>query len=728
MALDNTKYDIYLNGVGYRLGSYQKSELEPFAPRFGGGEQSETDLDLFKGKSIKSFDDGMLQRRWDLDTMAYSIEGMYPKYGDGVLYPTPHPEELAYATKANYEFYGTREYLFRFRRTFNTPTNSASYSLDGVNWTSVSLGATGFGAAPAVTDACVRDNKLYIATGSTSKFYIDLDTPGTMVVLGLSHGMTKVVTFRDLVYYTGTAGQNNGALYQRTATGSAFNKIGVAGDEYNAIDKLVVFNHRIMIAKPDGLFAYDGVAITAVIDYSKNIHNDNFKFMSVLNGWLYYFMPDGMYRFNGVTIEKLYDIADIGFPVDAVVGGDRYWILHKHDGAEYNRYEKSMGFDLADTEFNGRISCFNGRGLYLYSRLSVASFDKASNEIDFEGQGQPYKLSWWIPTVSVDGGGTPIPDLTGRLFISRLYTHNGANLVLSTGDDGTLLNGFSGLNSAQIVSSIFDADLPFIEKYLESIEIVFDGTDTDVDDGTAFVVEYRTSGFDGGTGWLTYGTIYANQFKRSSGWINDVDVSFKQCQFRVYPLNTVPDTLGIKKIVMRYALNPELKFEWNLTLLAFGGDNPNEPLILADGTEGTDSVRTLRGNIYASRESDDPVELVDLDPSTLSTAIVDTGEITEIVVTDGSLYTQSGIVQIDDEKFIYYSKSGNTLYLKPGANITPPTVRGLLGSTAAAHTAGKKVYLIHRVFIRRIINERINIDGSLQSVNPSTINIQIQEA
>lgn len=725
MALDNTKYDIYLNGVGYRVGAYQKSELEPFAPRFGGGDQKETDLDLFKGKSVKSFDDGMLQRFWDLDTMAHSIEGMYPKFGDGVLYPAPHPQSVSYTTKAIYKFVATRQYLFRFKRTFNTPANSVSYSEDGVTWTSVSLGSTGFAAAPQVVDAVVRDNKLIISTNSSSKFYILLTAPGTMVTMTLTHGMNKLVVFRNLLYFTGLGSADAGALFQRAADDLSIKKIDAVGDEYNNIHQMIVFNHRIMIAKPDGLFAYDGVQVTAVIDYSKNVNTNNFRFLAVLSGWLYYFMPDGMYRFNGVTIEKLYDIADVGFPIDAVAGGDRYWVLHKHDGDDYNRYEKSLGFDLTSDEFSGRVSCFNGRGLFLYSRLTATPVSKLSTEPDFAGQSQPMGLCWWKPSVSYVGG-SPI-DAAARLFVSTLYEPNGNNYILFTDDDGTRLNGFSAIDSAQVVTSIFDADLPFIEKYLESIELVFDGEDTNADEGTAFAVEYRISDFDTGGGWQSYGTVYANDFKRESGWINNVDVAFKQCQVRVYPVTTIPATLGLKKIVLRYALNPELKFEWNLTLLAFGGDNPNEPLLLADGTEGTDSVRTLRGNVYAARESDDPVELVDLDPSTLSTAIDSSTNITGVVVGDASLYPRSGIIQIDDEKFIYYSKTGNTLNLVPSANITP-TTRALLGSSAASHSIGVKVYLIHRVFVRRIINERINLDNDEQLSHPSQITIQLQEA
>jgi len=428
-----------------------------------------------------------------------------------------------------------------------------------------------------------------------------------------------------------------------------------------------------------------------------------------------------MYRFNGATIEKLYDIADIGYTRDARTGGDRYWILHAHDGSDYSRYEKSMGFDVTAGQFTGRISCFNGRGLYLYSRLSAAPFDKGSEESDFQGQGMPYKICWWRD--NEPGTQTHNSDL----YISRLYQKNGDNLKLSTNDDGTELNGFSGSSSAQIVTSIFDADLPFITKYLESVELVFDGTDATAAPGTKFIVEYRTTGFYTSSGWTTFGSILAGEFKRQSGWLDGVNVPFQQCQIRIYPDTTLPDKLGVKKIVLRYALNPQLKFEWNISLLPFG-DGVHEPLMLADGTESTDSVRTLRGNVYASRESSTPVELVDLDPSTLVGSLNNSTNYTTLSVADGSLYPQRGIVQIDDEKFIYYSKSGNTLNLKPGANITPASTRGRLGTAAAAHSEGAKVYLIHRVFVRRIVNERIVLQDRQESVHPSTITVQLQEA
>jgi hypothetical protein len=42
----------------------------------------------------------------------------------------------------------------------------------------------------------------------------------------------------------------------------------------------------------------------------------------VLKGYLYYFMPDGYYRFNGSLIEKLYDVSEVGFPIEYATDRD----------------------------------------------------------------------------------------------------------------------------------------------------------------------------------------------------------------------------------------------------------------------------------------------------------------------------------------------------------------------------------------------------------------------
>ena len=87
MSFDNTKYDVELNSVPYRIRGYQKSELSTFIPRFGAGNQNESQFDLLRARTVKGFEGGILQRYFNEENSIFGSEHLYPIFDDGTLYP-----------------------------------------------------------------------------------------------------------------------------------------------------------------------------------------------------------------------------------------------------------------------------------------------------------------------------------------------------------------------------------------------------------------------------------------------------------------------------------------------------------------------------------------------------------------------------------------------------------------------------------------------------------------
>ncbi|HYH01804.1 MAG TPA: hypothetical protein VEC37_01775, partial [Bacillota bacterium] len=128
MSFDNTKHDIELNGVGYRVKGYQRQEQSIFIPRFGVGDQRETEFDLLRSKTVDGFEGGMLQRFFEDNKSVFGAEHLFPVYDDGVLYPvnslTRASGLLGSSKAALFAYCANKDYLFFAYQTFNMPTTS----------------------------------------------------------------------------------------------------------------------------------------------------------------------------------------------------------------------------------------------------------------------------------------------------------------------------------------------------------------------------------------------------------------------------------------------------------------------------------------------------------------------------------------------------------------------------------------------------------------------------
>lgn len=708
MAFDNTKYDIELNSVPYRISGYQRSEVTPFIPRLSSGDQAESDFDLLRTKTLKGFDGGILQRYWQDDTSVFATEGLYPVYEDGTLYPVNAPATGTWRTVASglLAKAQTKDYLFVATVTLSAPTQQIK-RVDRTGATvNLTLPANLTNNVNNITDMVIWRNQLWICATSISSgytsgsmYYMDL---GSTTVIDITAGagfFYKMVTWQDQLYGTNSGLTANTAFYRYTGdtTTKNFALLGSTPGQYASWNaEVFVYNNRVLLARNDGLYSYDGIKLDIIESQFDNVDDNNYRFCTELRGYLYYWLPDGMYRFNGSMIEKLYDVSEGGYPRDMCRGKNRIWIIYNNSNvlSGSSRYDKSMGYDNSSSNnVDGRIAVYNGRAMYTYARTS--SWVKNPATEDFTGQGAVDQVFWF----------------NDILYVYNSYDKNGQEIYTIDTNERAL----TGSKAWRIVTSIYDGGFPMIDKTVENLEASFDGN-VSADD--TINIEYRIGGFDGSTGWTTLGTFKSQTKLKEQVYASlPSGIVYKKIQFRFSGTTAV--TYGIQKLMFRGLQSPDVKWQWTFTVLAYG-DSLTEALLLRDRTKGTQAVHTLRGNIYNSRVQDVPFVFVDLDQLDQNGTV--NSSVTTITLQDTSLLKDSGFVKIEDEIVAYTGKTSTTII---------GCTRGMLGSAAASHT-NAKVFPCYRTIIRSIQNERIHItdsdsDLTVNKSRPSEISLVLQE-
>lgn len=702
MAFDNTKAHVELNTVPYQIRGYQRSELNTFIPRLGAGEQRESQFDLLRSKTMQGFTGGQLQRFWEQDdTSVFAVEGMYPVYEDGALYPVNTPtvaSGLLSGSKSVMTAYATSDsYVYVASRTYNAPTNRI-VRIDKSGTQVVMTLPASLTNASAISSMAIWNGQLWVCASLTdAMWYMALTSTTLIDITSGIGGASLLCVFKGQLYAT-DGGSSNNAINRYTGTTSSRSFVQVATTGQSTVSygsRFFKYNNRIFLTRHDGLYAFDGTLLVTIEDAFANVDTNNYLHVCVLKGYMYYFMPDGWYRFNGSLIEKLYDIAEIGMPVYSFVGKNRIWLMYRNSSLGSSRYDKAMGYDyVTGDNVDGRVAVFNGKGMYTYGRTTT--WVKNTGTEDFAGQGELINGFWF----------------NDKVYLLENYEKTTGNeyFTISTAETTA-----TGNKSWRIISSIFDGEFPMIDKNLDNLEFVFDGN---VSSDQTITLEYRTAGFDGSTGWTTFGTISTQTEVMRKVWKTiSAGVSFKKIQFRFS--GTTAATYGISRVVVRYTLAPDYKNQWQFTVLCYGDDSL-APLMQSDDTESALSVQTLRGNIYTARHSDIPFKFIDVDQLDLNGALTN---VTTSVVLNSTVLLKgdNGFIQIDDEIMYWSAKTSTTLTV----------VRGVLGSIAATHADNAKVFVVYRVLIRQIQNEHIELTNNEPSAEdksrPSEISLVLQE-
>lgn len=659
--------------VGYMLrpNGYTKSDSETFAPRFGTGAEGLNNLDLWKTYQHTDLSGGALQQRYlDPTKLAVSRNSVY-NATDKLLYPTAVPTLDSYPTGGSIS--AAKGYVY-YQNEMWRISNKVGFGAVA-KWTGSAWVHQKSDFATNVSSIAILYDKIWVAT--TGGLFWAWN--GTTWVSQAGFGVTTLCRFgSNKMYCSGAPGtKDEGRLFSHNGdtTTPITAIVGDVGDINKKINTMVEFNHRLYIGKSDGLFAFDGVQVSTILDYSHDIDNSHFSYMEVFSGALYFVLRNTLYRYTGASVEKLKTFDNYGDirSMDAAYG--RLWFsirvpdLTKSSAVNYT-------YDWYYFDGVGFFHYFTSPMSVLYSataqNLPIQCFyDPTRGAMVFCHAGDP------------GAGGQP-ENLYYISMLNEFYTGTRNDLTVETSE--------------------FDAGFPYIDKYCDSATISYEGAYS----GDTLTVYFR---IHDGTSW--------------GAWSSTIGGTFKRIQMRVVlHRQTASSTAALSSFSFRFILSPDLKRKWALTVICLG--TSDSPHVLADGSQETNTPKQLREQIYQCRMNDVPSFMEDVDTCLLaSTLALATGAGGTITVGSTAGFPPSGYVKIEDELILYSAKTATTFTI---------SLRGRWGTAAAQHLSGVIVGTAYRVVINKIANERIvapNIssEGVMDvNGNESELSLIVQEA
>jgi len=194
------------------------------------------------------------------------------------------------------------------------------------------------------------------------------------------------------------------------------------------------------------------------------------------------------------------------------------------------------------------------------------------------------------------------------LSVTGLYHFVQANNTLLVGADNGYVFMVDKDNyeaSGWLQTSYFDAILPSIDKLYNELKIQHDPLPT----GTTITVYYR---FKEDDSWTTLGTIDTPNTTETTLSFPTGIVS-KKISFK-YELATTDTskTPVVRETVLKYTLNPDRKWQWNLRILV-KGTTAKDKIILLDKTQDSRTASSIRSQIEGSQNSNQLIQFIDID-------------------------------------------------------------------------------------------------------------------
>jgi hypothetical protein len=676
-----SKYHCAINGVGYLIAEYgyRKQDANVLVSRFATGEPGLGDLDLFKTFGQTDLSGGSFQQAFDDPTKFSLIKNMIFNRYDKLLYTTPTSSDISMSSYTAWRSLLCRSVVFRGELYFaaNGLGSVASgygavYKYDPSTDTITSV-KTNF--AGAVLDLAVLSDRLWVSCGSAGTYTYD----GSTFTLNASFGPTLLKPFMGSMYANGYTGNGVGTLYISNPTLTVRSTIGAVGDTEIAFNSMEVFNSRLYIGKPDGLFVYDGVQTACVWDTSRDLSSSNFLFLASHNGVLYFVYRNSVYSFNGASIEEVRRFANYEQIVYLGTANGRLVCATK-----ILKVSSDKGGAVGDSLFYS----FDGVGWFLYHAVTGTST-----------YATPFGFMYLGTT---DGK---------KKFIEMFVDSSGFSQVQLKVIN--MANEYAAVanNVGEIITSEIDCDFPSIDKFLDSISVDYEN----IGSSDSIAVSYKA--FDGSSwsAWLSLGTITSTTSRTVRLWKTSLSGVFKKIQVKITVTRDAASTLAIRDYYMNYYLSPDRTWLWQVKLQCMG--NSETPLVLLDETTETKTPAQLRDNLYNANNSDSPVGFEDVDFTRLTGAHNNS----TTTLTVGSTYGMrtSGFVKIGDEIIYYTGKTSTTL---------TGCTRAALGTTAASHSDQDYVNVYYRVVVKELPSETIDVPSQDALGQESQITLLLQEA
>ncbi len=704
MNITTSEYDLYLGDKsliqGYRDRSLARDSAPQIAPRFSTGAEGQTDLDLLKSTSVDDFVGGMFQRDWTDNTKVARMVGIYNPY-NAMLYPSFAPtgynpgvtgtpvakvedESISYIAFGGY-YTGTGYYskLYKFDKNTGSMTritlptlytSSAGYQITGLEMHGgyLFIAGSGYGSSVVNHRMSISAETFQNISGSTSLF---CELRGVLYTIYPNSDLSTVTN--------------------EYAAGSAtYTKIDTVGaTDYNSTaTDMVEFNGALWIAKPDGLYRFDGVK-------SVRILKTRIRSLCEFNGSLYYISKQWLYKFDGINITKL----------------------------QFFGYDEEFDF-----------LSFSSNQDYLFFETYVASgtFQSFPDKV---GTGAALRRLY-----SYDGQAfsiikeTQMTGLYKRPFVALLYTADTlaevrfiAQSVSDTApydiyyDVFNLNNAFrsSAITTSavlDITTSEFDGGYPNIFKSANVIDLSFSG----ITSGDSIAISYQI--FDGKTwgSWISLGNITSTSDNKIE--ITDsTKMLFKRIKINATATLAASSTLSFKGISLRWTLQPRVRWRWQTLLCAYGSDTENR---LTSAPAAPRTANYLNNLVTQSIKQKTPIYLLSPDYGVVKTSV--NASATSIQI-DGEVpvysdpYQEYPLVAIKNDSGVWeILRVTASIYDGTKTTLTIES-RGYLGITAGAIAAGNEFHLCYRVFVTRLVREAPALDDNTYD-EQSTKNTQLK--
>lgn len=713
--------DIYIDNEPFRITSYQRGTTDDMVARFGSAEKGQTNLDLFKAATQKSWRGGMFQKKWADEEMAGYISGFHHNPLDEKLYLTPEMDTNTNGSgmdpagvTAWCHFNGNLYIAYR------TADPSAANAVRKINLstgtvTSVTLPAAISGAICYITSMIVHGTHIFLAgkdiNGTFTVHRYDGNTTFTSLV-NTNVNCVYLVSFNDKLYGMGLVGFFLiTSEFSGTAGTTSIKVVGASETGLVNVHGLIEYNGAVYIAKTDGLFRYNGVEVQTVINRRNNVSTNNFKNMTVFNGRLYWSERGIIYEFDGVNIVQVVDMSDAYTIINMAGGDDRLWISVRYNATSASIYESDNFTDPIVTEtYTYGLFTYNGIGFYQYKSVTH------SND---NGHGD-YAYAINFTAIPTDG------------YISWFHANVYLNASLETRSSGfkwyqqSLASEFNldqigTSRESVIIGSVFDAGYPSVTKTLNAVMAEYENFGSNI----LMVVEIRKVYEGTQSAWIE---VFRSDNVSATGADNDYFLHDQVYDEAATDLATEPHlfhhieykiTVTVsgalteipkwQTLTMRYTLQPRMRRQWVIGIALFGDDESDIDIQeLADGTRETRKAMELRRIIYDAYENKLPILFYDID---FTQANYNSGT---------SKWELSGVHMIKTNDFIAIKQDDDTWY-NSRVTATPDIGTdktaldfhnigqrlGIGGAAIDTWTNGTEVRKSYAAYVRRIQQERV---------------------
>lgn len=740
----NNGTDVVIGGEFFALRSYQRSTTDDLVARFGSAEKGQSNLDLMKAATQKTYRGGQFQRTWVDDEMASTIQNAYYNKLDDQLYFTP--DYTKYTSTSGMDQNGASTWCTWKDRflyiAYRLAAPSSGNVLKRIDLTtgaelSITLPTAVLNAACPITSMVVHKDAIFFCgatwgstAGGTSQFNIHRLNPNDQTIADIGGVTYRLYTFRDSLYlithlnifFSARNEFSATATYDvlRQSVGSNGSPPQVKGAEYN---------NALYLPKEDGLYRFDGVSINPVIDYRSKPSPDNFRSLTVFNGKLYYTMKNKLFSFNGITIDELKDFSN-GYAIQHVEASiDRLWILARSDTSV-------QGTDIFNKNnsatYNHSLFCFNGVGFYEYREANLPRSQNVSPKVFPVGS----RLSIISPDMYLNAS-------------NQLLSNGYLNWTINTENEFTVTN-IGTARSFTVYGSEFDGGYPSVTKTLCGVMIDASGFDN-----TNIVLSVQCRYFTEGsyTGFLEvwnsqnvdvnaarYDYYLHDQSTRAFPELETSPQLFERLQYKIIATikgNFVPTIApSLKSVTFRYTLQPRPRRKWLLTIPAYGHDTRGiSPAITGHNSVDNRPATFTRNFLYRAFEQKLPILFYDVDLTTLKSI----NSPTSITVNGTFLFNHNDHVAI-------YKYGGGWINRRvrfplydlslDQTELTYDLIGHRLGLGAIESSlveTGVQVRKSYAVYVTKIMNERYILDdNTLATVNghtdlPSDITIELVE-